>query len=1013
MAMPPEHLHDPRAEDKSDTNMLGISIMNGSRPAQPIPTTSANGGSEYIVNGSSSRTSANSNHSTYNHNHASVTGGNGNDQSTETNNTKKNSPMRFQPQSLPNGPMPFPSDSRPKSFCSNDSDGSSGSNSANNIHHRKTISTTTKHNTTGMYYPARPSREAVLQRLSEALLRRSLHKIDLSQRSLQASDAKLVKMALAQNANLTALKLGYNNLGDAGVTTLASGIVAHKSLNLLDLGFNNIGDQGIMALAHSLQEASEDQRNRFSNGSSNNKNGDHCGDAYGVSTLHTLYLAGNLIGQDGAIAMADFLRRGSRLRKLFMTGNRIGGEGVKAITEAILEHQESMRKTADSGLIDPANLANSLKSKFHGMQELYLGGTGMDLVGCQALSRLLEKSCFLRVLSLPNCDVGDEEVRMLALSIKANKDRLPIESLQLSFNNISHHGLEAMANALWGSTTLRELKVDNNIIGDRGAHQIAAIIPAIKIMEVLDVGFNSITAQGLTVLMKTVAESKSLLSLSLSGNAVDANAAKSLAYALAFNCSLKSIFLVHCSIGHEEQRHIAAGIVSNSRTALDRLNGFEIGRKYNFIKYLLSRVSIRCLNMQCVLRLKTCHIFYFVAILLTLGFPEALKNWTNEQVFKFVHLMWDRNYETEEFQSDLERDLDPLSFLSNQMNGKNESSPARRSGPLEAAVVVEVAKRFFESLVANGIDVLSRRGANSNHLSIGSPLATDAIITESTQVSNPSPYTNGHSSGSFHDLGEIRSTQVRSFVAPPESKEMKKQEMKDPTRKKRIVDWLCSNARPLKDLTHVPFNSSELWKLHQFYFTPVVKESGGSPGRPEAKSNLIISSVPDVHRMNQCGTTFTPSLQSVDNYPSVPVSDPAFSGPSSSSTLLKRKVSYRCLGGSASNTEPQLHNNSAFDGTSVAKIIENGHTGHSLPPKTKRARRNRTRISFLPRIKAKLDSYLDVDHEKALVTMRQLYFVEQAIISGNVVPDDHDSAPRSHLSGTLAAEAEMIIVDMM
>ena len=86
-------------------------------------------------------------------------------------------------------------------------------------------------------------------------------------------------------------------------------------------------------------------------------------------------------------------------------------------------------------------------------------------------------------------------------------------------------------------------------------------------------------AEGLTVLMKTIAESKSLLSLSLSGNAIDANAAKSVAYALAYNCSLKALFLVHCSVGHEDQRHITAGIVSNSRTALDRLNGFDIGRK--------------------------------------------------------------------------------------------------------------------------------------------------------------------------------------------------------------------------------------------------------------------------------------------------------------------------------------------------------------------------------------------------------------------------------------------------
>jgi hypothetical protein len=59
-------------------------------------------------------------------------------------------------------------------------------------------------------------------------------------------------MVLSQNANLTILKLGYNNLGDISVSILAGGIAAHPTLNLLDLGFNNISDDGIGALMEGL-----------------------------------------------------------------------------------------------------------------------------------------------------------------------------------------------------------------------------------------------------------------------------------------------------------------------------------------------------------------------------------------------------------------------------------------------------------------------------------------------------------------------------------------------------------------------------------------------------------------------------------------------------------------------------------------------------------------------------------------------------------------------------------------
>jgi Leucine Rich repeat len=47
---------------------------------------------------------------------------------------------------------------------------------------------------------------------------------------------------------------------------------------------------------------------------------------------------------------------------------------------------------------------------------------------------------------------------------------------------------------------LKELEVDNNDIGDRGAHHIATILPGIKNLETLDVGFNSIKVAGLNII---------------------------------------------------------------------------------------------------------------------------------------------------------------------------------------------------------------------------------------------------------------------------------------------------------------------------------------------------------------------------------------------------------------------------------------------------------------------------------------------------------------------------------
>ena len=381
----------------------------------------------------------------------------------------------------------------------------------------------------------------------------------MSQRGLQPSDARLVKLALLQNSSLSILKLGYNNLCDDGATTLASGIAAHGALRSLDLGFNNLGDEGCTSLAKSLLLAR--------------------------ATLHTLYLAGNSIGPAGATALADVVRQGCGLQRLHLTGNRIGPEGARAVVDAFVEdelrmdgHGATVMQNGDSPSPQVSSGPALDPRRSRGVKELFLGGTGMSREGCEAVARLLEHSSSLKVLSLANCDLGDNEAILLAESIKRNQS-LPLETLQLSFNNLTCKGIEALMNAIWGSQTLRELRLDNNSISDRGAQVVSAVLSSVKTLTRLDLGFNSISSTGMKVLMKAVADNQQLSFLSISGNPIDTGAAKAVAYALAYNRSLMSLFLDHCSVGHEGQRHITAGIVSNSGTCLHTLTGFRIGGK--------------------------------------------------------------------------------------------------------------------------------------------------------------------------------------------------------------------------------------------------------------------------------------------------------------------------------------------------------------------------------------------------------------------------------------------------
>lgn len=355
------------------------------------------------------------------------------------------------------------------------------------------------------------------------------------------------------------------------------------------------------------------------------------------------------------------------------------------------------------------------------------------------------------------------------------------------------------------------------------------------------------------------------------------------------------------------------------------------------------------------------------AIIVTIKFPNAMEQWTNEQILSFLHLMWENASQDPEKRAS-DKAVDPLQFLP----PTNGEPPGRKGeGPLDATIVVEVAKRAFESFRESGPDVLTPpSGAAYYDASFGSPLADNAIIAEGSE--SPSNATTAfadlnfdNGNGGDQSLDAAISTRSSSFVAAPAVPT--ELSVPDPDRKKKIVDWLCKNMQQLNELSQIPFDSTELWRLHQHYFAPVVNERGGNVSAsptPSDSVSRIVSSVPDVSRKipaNAEPSTITPSTLSSDDQIFVASSEPSLqaSPPVASLPMLKRKVSYRFLGDAAISSSRGRHEVRAqsMNNASVSQMIQSGGIGHSMPPKSKRARRNKTRISFMPRIQVRASAF--------------------------------------------------------
>lgn len=357
------------------------------------------------------------------------------------------------------------------------------------------------------------------------------------------------------------MKLSYNDLGDEGAAVIASAFMQsgnhHAKLSVLDVGFNSIGDAGCQAIAmHAVA---------------------------GNFVLQTLYLSGNQIRVKGALSIAGAILQGAGLLRLYLTANLIEPVGMKAIAGAIAENDAKVSTVSrrDEETKTPEMLPT--------MQVLHLANSGIGSEGFFAIPGMLVSNLSLQSLNISGIGIFDKDIALLAQALTQNK-RIPLVALDLSFNEITCQGVECLMNAVWGSDTLRSIKLDNNKIRDRGTQLCAVVLTSIA-LEALDLSFNRhITTTGIKALMKNLSENTSLRSLGLCGIPMDQNSSKAVSYALAYNTSLKAVYLDNSTTGYSSQRHIVAGIISNQNSSLRVFTGFDICRKFRNLNIHRSRV---------------------------------------------------------------------------------------------------------------------------------------------------------------------------------------------------------------------------------------------------------------------------------------------------------------------------------------------------------------------------------------------------------------------------------------
>jgi len=839
-------------------------------------------------------------------------------------------------------------------------------------------------------------KQVLLDRLEFAIPSGRLFVVDLSRRGLGLGEADLISRLIQQNQQLSVLKLACNDFGDEGASIIAAAFVQqqsnsasaassisaadmqqrhHPSLSVLDLGFNDIGNDGCSAIAlHAIA---------------------------GNPAIRTLYLSGNYIKTKGVAAIAGAILHGAvGLSCLHLSGNPVGTTGLQILAGAITQsenrrqqivlqqqhHQHAMAIPTPQPLEELyLNMIGINRHREPSHQNLSLhrrspqpyavnggkkGGGIPTSPGFMALPSMILTNAGMKVLSLSNNNIDDNDMDLLSKAISQNSASMPLMYIDLSFNQLTCVGVESLMNAVWGSQTLRVVKLDSNKIQDRGAQLCSVVLGAVE-LQMLDLSYNRITTVGIKAIMKSLSENQSMRSFAMAGMAMDQNASKATSYALAYNTTLQALNIDSCSIGYSGQRHIVAGIVSNREVKLRSITGFPLG-----------------------------------PITMTLGIPQLPQDWGNDRILSFIRYMW--------FQY----------RLHNSMSHFGRSSVKR--GPEAPATVAAAAKKAFSALSDSES---ARMRFEEEHVELESSpvLPPDAAILEcardgslkvpvwndgfsnieedgqtdgwsETDSCDRSSYTGdsyesedeeGYDDVQSHPNGTkvaagmtTNSQQTATTIARTSSsarklsKHRRNKKSKDnlndhhqnndnddnnhdndddedednnTERRSTNLKWLRRHAQSLQDIGSLEFTNADLWQLHQYFFSPAY--CGGEKGKSDDDN---------------------------DSKPSA--------------------------------NQHSLQQNEVNDNHKRPLLLKN-----QQQPAAKRSKNLMPRIDFYPRVREKLESLGTRPSIQTLSLLRKLKYIESTMFSGKDVynADDTSAAAANETATQTFSDAEMVLLDLL
>lgn len=282
--------------------------------------------------------------------------------------------------------------------------------------------------------------------------------------------------------------------------------------------------------------------------------------------IKRLLLGNNIVGDDGAAAIASFIRerKDSPLECWYIAGNRIGPAGIQHVCDA---------------------LAHDTK-----VTSLWLKRNPLKPAGMHPLAALLRENHTIEVLDLVNCGLLDEGLATLLGALMGPGANRTLKHLYAGTNGVTERSAPLIAEFLAGDCRLESFYLSCNRLGDDGVATIARGLSANRTLQRLSLASNRIGPRGAAALAAALADHPTIALVDLGftkatntvgelGNFVGDEGARVLAEMLAGNRTLRSLDLLHNFISQVGVNHIRRALHVN-RT-LTSLQLTQFGRVHN------------------------------------------------------------------------------------------------------------------------------------------------------------------------------------------------------------------------------------------------------------------------------------------------------------------------------------------------------------------------------------------------------------------------------------------------